>query len=155
MRSGAGKSMTDRATPRASLREEFTGLVAASLAVTPDVDSGQVSCRGPHDRSSHDRSKAAGTGERDAEATLEAGDRVSATLACYDNYSWEVLGVFCPAHAVRSVEADMGVSAEDQAVIEATLETTGYRSPLGEHYPNALTFGAVEILDFSPASEGY
>jgi hypothetical protein len=142
--------MTDRATPRASLREEFTGLVAVSLAVTPDVDSGQVPCR-----RAHDRSGAAGAGERDAEPTLGAGDRVSATLACYDNYSWEVLGVFCPAHAVTSVGADMGVSAEDQAVIEATLETTGYRSPLGEYYPNALTFGAVEILDFSPAAEGY
>jgi hypothetical protein len=142
--------MTDRATPRASLREEFTGLVATSLAVTPDIDSGQVPCREPHRRS-----EAAGAGERDAEPAPGAGDRVSATLACYDNYSWEVLGVFCPAHAVRSVEADMGVSAEDQAVIGATLETTGYRSPLGEYYPHALTFGAIEILDFSPASEGY
>jgi hypothetical protein len=45
--------------------------------------------------------------------------------------------------------------AEDQAVIEAVLEDTGYRSPLGDFYPNALTFGAVEILDYSPAAEGY
>ncbi|PSP63315.1 hypothetical protein BRC77_07115 [Halobacteriales archaeon QH_8_64_26] len=142
--------MTDRATPRESLREEFTGLVVASLAVAPDVDSGRVPCR-----RCRGLSASAGAGDRDVEPTLGTGDRVSATLACYDNYSWEVLGVFCPAHAVRSVEADMGVSAEDQAVIEATLETTGYRSPLGEYYPNALTFGAVEILDFSPAADGY
>jgi hypothetical protein len=144
--------MTDRATPRESLREEFTGLIAASLAVAPDVDAGRVPCRDCH---SPPEPVAADEREHDAEPTLEADDRVRVTLACYDNYSWEVLGVFCPAHAVRSVEADMGVSAEDQAVIEATLETTGYRSPLGEYYPNALTFGAVEILDFSPASEGY
>ena len=87
--------------------------------------------------------------------TLASGDRVTVTLTCYDNYSWEVLGVFCPTHAVSSIERDIGVTAEDQAVIEAVLEETGYRSPLGEFYPSALTFGAVEILDYSPAAEGY
>jgi hypothetical protein len=143
------KGVTDRATPRASLQEEFTGLVAASLAVAPDIDAGRVPCQGCH-------SRAASIGEDGAvERTLESGDRATATLTCYGNYSWEVLGVFCSAHAVASVAADMGVSAEDQAVIETVLEGTGYRSPLGDFYPSALTFGAVEILDFSPAAEGY
>lgn len=142
--------MTDRATPRENLREEFTGLVAASLAVSPDVDAGRVPCRGCVGRAG-----SAGMDGEPVERTLRSGDHVTATLACYDNYSWEVLGVFCPTHAVSSVEQDMGVTAEDQAVIEAILEDTGYRSPLGEFYPNALTFGAVEVIDYSPAAEGY
>ena len=142
--------MTDRATPRESLRAEFTGLVAASLAVAPDIDAGRVPCR-----ECVGQAGSAGASKNATERALGSGDHVTATLTCYDNYSWEVLGVFCPTHAVSSVAADMGVSAEDQAVIEAVLEDTGYRSPLGDFYPNALTFGAVEILDYSPAAEGY
>lgn len=154
--------MAYRATPRAELRDEFTGLVAASLAVAPDVDAGTVPCRDCIERERIETSASSETPtlseppEPASEtAQLGSGDRVTATLTCYGNYSWEVLGVFCGAHAVASVERDMGVTAEDQAVIEATLERTGYRSPLGEFFPNALTFGAVDVLDYSPAADGY
>ena len=142
--------MTDRTTPREDLCEEFTGLVAASLAVSPDTEAGRVPCR-----ECVGRAGSAGMERKAGKRTLASGDRVTVTLTCYDNYSWEVLGIFCPAHAVSSVAADMGVTAEDQAVIETVLEETGYCSPLGEFYPNALTFGAIEILDYSPAAEGY
>ncbi|PSQ24844.1 hypothetical protein BRD01_03220 [Halobacteriales archaeon QS_8_65_32] len=147
--------MTDRATPRADLREEFTGLVAASLAVSSDVDRGEVPCRASTEPTTSASAPTDELPDGSAARTLGSADRVTATLTCYDNYSWEVLGIFCSTHAVSSVATDMGVTAEDQAVIETTLEETGYRSPLGDFYPNALSFGAVEILDFSPAAEGY
>ena len=49
----------------------------------------------------------------------------------------------------------MGVAAEDQAVIEATLERTGYLDPTGAFNPDALTFGGVVVIDYSPAAAGY
>jgi hypothetical protein len=49
----------------------------------------------------------------------------------------------------------MSVNAEEQAVVEATLEPTGYHDPLSEFHPEVLTLGAVDLLDFSPEGAGY
>lgn len=126
-----------------TLRRQFTGMVAASLVVEPDVQAGSVRC----DRCAEDA---------DASTShLRASDRVTATVTCYEGHSWELLSVLCPDHAVDSVAEGMGVSAEDQAVIRATLEPTGYHDPTGEFHPNALTLGDVEILDVSSAGAGY
>ena len=61
----------------------------------------------------------------------------------------------CPDQLGETVRGTMGVRAAEQAVIEATLEPTGYHDPFGEFHPDVLTLGAVAILDRSPASDGY
>lgn len=136
------------------LAREFTGMVAGSLAVEPDYRGGTATCR---DCGTGEVADAAGPdtdGGVDG-ATLASGDRITATVCNYENHTWELQGLYCPDHAVEAVPETMGVTAMDQAVIAATLEGTGYLDPTGEFYPNALTLGAVEVLDYSPAAEGY
>lgn len=125
------------------LRRRFTGMVAASLVVDADVETGSLRCDG---------CESAGDGPAHH---LRAGDRITATVTCYEGHSWELLSVRCRDHSVASVADAMGVTAEDQAVIAATLEPTGYRDPTGRFYPAALTLGDVEILDTSDAGDGY
>jgi hypothetical protein len=123
------------AVDRDRLRERFTGTVAGSFAI--GVDSrGTTTCT------------ACGR-------TLSAGDRVRAACLEYEGHTWELLDIACPDHLAPTVERTMGVRAAEQAVIEATLEPTGYHDPFGEFHPDVLTLGAVRILDVSPASAGY
>lgn len=119
------------------LRRRFTGLVVESLAVEQDYASATVGCR------------------RCPETALRSGDRVTVGLSCYEDHSWEITGVYCAAHGVDSVEAAMAVRAERQAVVGAVLEASGYHPPSGDYRPDALTLGAVELLDFSPTAAGY
>lgn len=129
-------------TTPASLSRIFTGMVAASLAVEPDVDTGRVRCgRCRTDGGTDD--------------TLVAGDEVTVAISCYDNHSWEILDIHCADHGIETVEETMSVEAVEQAVATAVLEPTGYQSPDGRFYPNALTLGAVEVLDYSPTAAGY
>jgi hypothetical protein len=128
----------DAATER-SLREAFTGLVVESLAVKQDFSTATVGCRGCPD----------------GHEPLATGDRVTVALSCYEDHSWEMEGVYCPDHAVDSVAETMGIRAEQQAVVGAVLEGTGYQPPRGPAQPDALTLGEVEILDFSPTAAGY
>lgn len=129
-------------TPPSTLPRIFTGMVAASLAVEPDVDTGRVRCgRCQHDGATDD--------------TLTAGDAVTVAISCYDNHSWEILDIHCTDHSVATVEETMGIEAVEQVVATAVLEPTGYRSPDGRFYPNALTLGGVEVLDYSPTADGY
>jgi len=126
-----------------SLSEEelvalFTGRVVESLAVKQDFGTGTIGCRACTE-----------------DGTLRSGDRVTVPLSCYENHSWEMEGVYCGSHAVDSVAETMGIRAENQAVIAATLEAAGYHPPKGNFEPDALTLGAVEILDYSPTAEGY
>ncbi|WP_254769246.1 hypothetical protein [Salinilacihabitans rarus] len=127
----------------AALRREFTGMVVASLAVEPDVVGGTVTCT------------ACAREEGDEPTVLEAGDPVVAAATCYEGHSWEFADVRCPRHAVERVAETMSVRAEEQVVLEAVLEPTGYHSPDGEFYPDALTLGAVEVVDYSPTADGY
>jgi hypothetical protein len=122
----------------AALRELFTGRVVESLAVKQDFGTGTVGCRDCTDG-----------------GALSAGDRVTVALTCYEDHSWEMEGVYCESHAVDSVAATMGVRAENQAVVAAVLEAAGYHPPKGDFEPDALTLGAVEILDYSPTADGY
>jgi hypothetical protein len=119
------------------LVELFTGRVVESLAIKQDFGAATVGCRGCGD------------------AALTSGDRVTVTLSCYEDHSWEMEGVYCLDHAVDSVAATMGVRAEQQAVVAAVLEATGYMPPDGNFQPDALTLGEVEILDYSPTAAGY
>lgn len=121
----------------AELVELFTGRVVESLAIKQDFGAATVGCRNCTD------------------AALTSGDRVTVALSCYEDHSWEMEGVHCPDHAVDSVAATMGVRAEQQAVVAAVLEATGYMPPDGNFQPGALTLGEVEILDYSPTAEGY
>lgn len=118
------------------LVDAFTGLVVDGIAVDAGVGAAETAC---------DR-----CGRR-----LVTGDPVTATLSYYEGHTWEPTGVHCEDHPTRSVASAMGVSAEDQAVIEATLEGTGYLDPTGEFHPDALTFGGVVVIDYSPAAAGY
>ncbi len=121
----------------ADLAEQFTGLVVESLAVKQDFGTATVGCRACE-----------GT-------TLSSGHRVTVTLSCYEDHSWEIEGVYCADHGVDSVVETMGVRAERQAVVDAVLEATGYHPPSGNFQPEALTLGDVEIVDFSPTADGY
>jgi hypothetical protein len=118
------------------LREQFTGLVVESLAVKQDFGTATVGC--------------GACGE-----TLAAGDRVRVALTCYEDHSWEMEGVYCGSHGVDSVAETMGVRAENQAVVAAVLEPAGYLPPDGAFEADALTLGAVDIVDYSPTGEGY
>jgi len=120
----------------AELREVCTGLVVESLGVKQDFGSGTVGCRV-------------------CDATLESGDRATVALSCYENHSWEIEGVYCDAHEVASVESTMEIRAEQQAVVAAVLEPTGYLPPDGNFEADALTLGAVDIVDYSPTEDGY
>ena len=122
--------------PPDDLVREFTGLVVESLAVEQDVVASTVPC---------------GT----CGASLGVDDRVTATLRCYEDHTWELQGVHCVDHGVTSVADAMGVRAERQAVVAAVLEAAGYHSPDGRYHPHALTLGAVEVRDFSPTEAGY
>ena len=127
---------TDPAVER-RLRREFTGLVVESLAVKQDFGAATIGCRG-----------CSGT-------TLGAGDRVTVTLTCYENHSWEIQSVFCGEHVVETVEEAMAIRAEEQAVVSAVLEPAGYYPPRGAFQPDALTLGNVDIVDVSPTDAGY
>ncbi len=117
------------------LRSRFTGTVAGSFAI--GVDSrGTTTCT------------ACGR-------TLGAGDRVRVSCLEYEGHTWELLEIACPDQLGATVAETMGVRAAEQAVIEATLEPTGYHDPFGEFHPDVLTLGAVAIIDRSAASEGY
>jgi hypothetical protein len=129
--------MAEHATE--TLVQEFTGLVVESLAIKQDFGAATIGCR---------RCSDGGT-------TLSAGDRVSVALSCYQDYSWEIEGVYCAEHTLESVTETMDVRAERQVVVSAVLESTGYQPPRGNFQPGALTLGDVEILDFSPTAEGY
>jgi hypothetical protein len=120
------------------LRSLFTGRVVESLAVKQDFTTGTIGCQ----NCTEDR-------------RLRSGDRVTVPLTCYEDHSWEMEGVYCVEHAVDSVAETMGVRAENQAVIAATLEASGYHPPRGDFEPDALTLGAVDILDYSPTAAGY
>jgi hypothetical protein len=122
--------------PEADLVELFTGLVVESLAVTQDFGAGTVGCRS-------------------CGADLGAGDAVTVALTCYGDYSWEISAIACRDHGAGDVAATMGVRAENQAVVAAVLEAAGYHPPKGDFEPDALTLGAVEILDYSPTADGY
>jgi hypothetical protein len=117
------------------LRERFTGAVAGGFAVEVDA-GGTAACT------------ACGR-------TLGPGDRVTVACLHYEGHSWELLELRCPDDGIDRVEETMGVRAAEQAVIEATLEPTGYHDPLGEFHPEVLTLGAVDVLDYSPMAAGY
>ena len=57
--------------------------------------------------------------------------------------------------AVDSVAETMGVRAEQQAVVAAVLEPTGYLPPNGKFEADGLTLGEVEVVDYSPTADGY
>jgi len=122
--------------PERELVETFTGLVVESLAVTQDMGAATVGCR-------H-----CGT-------ALATGDRVTVALSCYEDHSWEIAGVYCADHGIDAVEETMRVRAEQQAVVTAVLEGTGYLPPNGKYEADALTLGTVEIADYSPTADGY
>ena len=122
------------------ITRELTGAVAGGLGVAPDYEQGRVPC--PRCQS-------------DGDTALAAGDRVTVALRNYEGHTWEPVGVYCRSHGVDRVEDVMDVLAEEQVVVAATLEATGYLDPLSDHHPDALSLGGVSVLDYSPLSEGY
>jgi hypothetical protein len=127
----------------AELRRLFTGLVVESLAVQQNVARGTVRCA---------MCARAGDG---ATADLGVGDAVCVVLREYEGFTWEIQDLFCRRHRVDSLADSVGIEADDQAAIDAVLEAAGYHSPDGRYHPDALTLGEVEIVDYSPAADGY
>lgn len=124
------------ADEREQLTARFTGMVVESLAIKQDFSGQTVGCRACSRR-------------------LRDGDEVVVTISCYEDFSWEIEEVYCADHEIGGVAETMGIRAERQAVVRAVLESTGYLPPRGSYEPDALTLGAVEILDFSPTEAGY
>lgn len=125
----------------ADLRHELTGLVVESLAVRQNLAHRTVRC-----------AACAATG---SEADLTVGDRVGVVLREYEGFTWEIQDVFCAAHCVQRIADSVGVEADDQVVVSSVLEAAGYHSPDGQYHPDALTLGAVDVIDYSPAADGY
>jgi hypothetical protein len=125
---------------RTRIAHELTGSVLDGFAVTADLDAGTVDCTrcGPGDA-----------------GRLVAGDRAIVAFTRYEGRTWEPIAVRCPEHAVGRLPAVVDGRAEDQTLVRATLEPTGYRDPLGGDHPDALTLGGIEVLDASPAADGY
>ncbi|WP_157533134.1 hypothetical protein [Haloferax profundi] len=119
------------------LIRQFTGLVVESLYVTQDFRTATVGCQYCRD------------------TTLVSGDAITVALSCYEDFSWEIEGVYCASHGIDAVESVMDVRAEQQAVVSAVLEASGYYPPRGNFQPDALTLGDVTVLDFSPTEAGY
>ncbi len=125
----------------ADLRRELTGLVVESLAVRQNLARRSVRC-------------AVCTAAGDP-ADRTVGDGVCVVLREYEGFTWEIQDIYCPDHGADRVADAVGVEADDQAVVSALLEAAGYHSPDGRYHPEALTLGAVEVVDYSPASDGY
>jgi hypothetical protein len=125
----------------ADLSRELTGLVVESLAVRQDLSHRSVRC-----------AVCAAAGDP---ADRTVGDEVRVVLREYEGFTWEIQDLYCPDHGVDRVADAVGVEADDQAVVSALLEAAGYHSPDGQYHPEALTLGAVEVVDYSPAAEGY
>jgi hypothetical protein len=128
--------MTSHRLTESDLKRRFTGLVVESLAVKQDFGAGTVGCR-------------------ECGETLSTGAHVTVALTCYEDHSWEIQGVYCDAHDTSSVAETMGVRAENQAVVAAVLESAGYLPPDGNFEADALTLGAVDVLEYSPTGDGY
>jgi hypothetical protein len=127
----------------AELRRLFTGLVVESLAVQQDVSRGTVRCA------------ACSAVDDDTDSFLGVGDAVGVVLREYEGFTWEIQDITCPAHRPDSLADAVGIEADDQAAITAVLEAAGYHSPDGRYHPDALTLGQVEVVDYSPAADGY
>lgn len=125
---------------------ELTGTVAGGLGVDPDYAQGSVPCA---------RCRPEAPADDDADGLLTAGDEVTVAFRRYEGHTWEPVGVYCRRHGVERVADAMPTLAEDQAVVAAVLEPTGYRDPLDGHHPNALSLGGLEVLDASAAEDGY
>jgi hypothetical protein len=131
----------------ADLGRELTGLVVESLAVRQDLSHRTVRC-------APCAAEAAATGA-ESDADLAVGDEVGVVLREYEGFTWEIQDVCCSDHRPARIADSVGVEADDQAVVSAVLEAAGYHSPDGQYHPEALTLGGVEVLDYSPAVEGY
>lgn len=110
-----------------------TGMVAGGYAVDFDLAEGVVACS-------------------QCETTLGSGDEVTAALSCYEGHTWELYGVYCARHEQESVTATMWPTSDEQAVVAATLEPAGYHDPRGDHHPDAVSLGGVDVLDYQPVS---
>lgn len=116
---------------RARVAHAVSGMVAGGYAIDFDLASGALPCSRCGD-------------------PLSAGDEVTVALSYYESHTWEPYGVYCRDHGVDSVAESMGAATDEQAVVEATLEPTGYHDPVGDHHPNAVSLGGVSVLDYEP-----
>jgi hypothetical protein len=113
---------------RARIARAVTGMVAGGYAVEYDLAAGAIPCS-------------------QCERALSASDEVTAAVFDYEGHTWELAGVYCREHGVETVGAAMAGRTDERAVVAATLEPTGYRDPTGQHHPDAVSLGGVEVLD--------
>lgn len=86
---------------------------------------------------------------------MTAGDPVTAVVRNYEGHTWEPVATYCEDHASDSIPESAGAGADEQALVAATLESTGYRDPTGEHHPAALSFGGVDVLAYRSGADEY
>lgn len=116
------------------LSQELMGVVAGGFGVATDETTGTVRCA------------------RCATA-LTAADRVVAVLREHDNEQWGTESFYCHDHASDDLSGPIPDNGANQVLVKATLEPTGAFGPRGTFQPEALTLGAIEILEFSPATD--
>lgn len=116
---------------RSRVAHAINGMVAGGFAIEYDLTGGAVSC------------ERCGT-------VLTAGNEVTVALICYEGHTWEPYSVFCRDHGVDTVAEAVGETSAEGAVVAATLEPTGYRDPVGDHHPDAVSLGGVDVLSYSP-----
>lgn len=116
------------------LSQELMGVVAGGFGVATAETAGTVRCAR-------------------CATSLRASDRVLAVLREHGSGRWETESFYCSDHAAKELTTLVPDTDAGQALAEATLEPTGAFGPRGTFRPDALTLGAIEVLEFSAATE--
>lgn len=82
-------------------------------------------------------------------SSLSAGEEVAALVREFDGRRWETVAFRCLDHADDELASLTAVHGDEQALVTATLEPTGYHDPRDGFQPDALTLGGVEVREFS------
>jgi len=117
------------------LSRELMGVVAGGFGVATETETGTVRCA------------------RCANS-LSASDRVVAVLREHGGGQWTTESFYCRDHDAAELPGPTSDTSTDQVLVQATLEPTGAFGPRGVFHPDALTLGAIELLEFSPATDG-
>lgn len=116
------------------LSQELMGVVAGGFGVATDETAGTVRCAR-------------------CATSLTASDRVVAVLREHDSGQWGTESFYCRDHGASELPNPVPDAGAKQVLVKATLEPTGAFGPRGTFQPEALTLGAIEVLEFSPATD--
>ncbi|WP_254544171.1 hypothetical protein [Halomarina pelagica] len=90
----------------------------------------------------------------DEPCCMGAGDVIQLEVERVDGV-WATLFHRCEHHAVPVFPREHTLCGTPQVLVATRLEPTGAHLPAtNEYVPDALTVGAIDIVDVSPADEG-